>query len=238
MKFSKKYLLIDQAEYDRLRNSQGSSSTRNGLITHPNVQKVQQEDEKMRDIIEDDFLSDFDKVQLHSQALQRYLDNYKQALRVSKASASLGSDASTQPFPQQRGIITPSELKEEDKDNDEKDNSSDNKKLSINAILQSVPKYSKEKARTLLESIEESPDVDWTSNGKVKFKGKIIPESNIAQMTNDEVGRARIKSNPRAWRQFQEALKRANISKHKTEKQTGNGSKKVLKRLQSKWIRC
>ena len=57
-KFAKKYLLVDQSEYEILKST-GGSSAQIGLFTHPNVKNTKREEVKIREIIQEDFLFGF-----------------------------------------------------------------------------------------------------------------------------------------------------------------------------------
>lgn len=78
MKFSKKYVLLDQDSYNRL-NDISKNKPATGIFTHPDVKTASEERDEMNSIAADDSLSDFQKLQLHSQSLKKFLDSFKSA---------------------------------------------------------------------------------------------------------------------------------------------------------------
>ena len=91
MKFAKKYVLIDQDNYQRLTKSNEVETTQTKhLFQHPDVKIAKKQHKRMEQIANDERLSDSEKLLHHSQALKRYLESFKNAIKLSKSQAILG----------------------------------------------------------------------------------------------------------------------------------------------------
>ena len=91
MKFVKKYVLIDQDNYQRLTKSNEVKTTQTKhIFQHPDVKIAKKQHKRMEQIANDERLSDSEKLLHHSQALKRYLESFKDAIKLSKSQAILG----------------------------------------------------------------------------------------------------------------------------------------------------
>ena len=66
------------------------------------------------------------------------------------------------------------------------DNSTSINKQSKSDVIELSPKSLRTKAKMLLKRIGKNPDIlDWNENGELKYKGKIIQDSNISYLLAD-----------------------------------------------------
>ena len=93
MKFAKKYVLLDQDNYHRLSESNETKllQTKN-IFQHPDVSIALKEQKRMEQIANNDELLDSEKLQQHSQALKKYLESFRDVIKLSKSQAILGDD--------------------------------------------------------------------------------------------------------------------------------------------------
>ena len=78
-------------------------------------------------------------------------------------------------------------------------------------IIDSVPKTMQGRAKLLLRSIKQRPEViDWNENGQLIFEGTTVPQSNIVDLVND-VLRKRKGFEPQHSKTFVKGLAKINI---------------------------
>mgnify|MGYP001800372395 CR=1 FL=1 len=105
-----------------------------------------------------------------------------------------------------------SDLQPDIKPQDEK---SEMKSSAVKYFLKNLPQESKSQALKLLNAIDHSSDINWTPSGRVRFKGKIIPQSDILRMTNAAISGSGDKFHRQAWQNFREALDSGSIVNRK-----------------------
>ena len=250
MKFSKRYVLIDQDTYHRLTNSCEKDTTKadKDLFQHPGVKATKTEQERMQRIANDDSLSDSEKLRHHSQALKRYLENFKDAVKLSKSEAILGERK------------RPAELKDQNelsaslqpdlnvkRENDSKLSEESitkpepalkypkAKTLTMEKIVKNLPTHKKSAGQKLLRDIKTIPALKWSNDGSVIYRGKTIPGSDISKLVSDTVaGTERKESKLTTRNKFNKILEENGVVTY----QTGNGSYSNFKRMIkcSKWI--
>ena len=153
-------------------------------------------DQEMRGILDDPQASSADeKAQKYQQVLGRYLKRANQWRSGERGERSRPPPSA--PFPP---AMTTSD--EEDKWPTRLERE----------VIESVPKSMTKKAQRLMDRLKYHPDLTWTDLGEIKYKGSVVPRSNIVDLVND-VLRARQRAPvPIGWKTFAEALKEVNVA--------------------------
>lgn len=221
MKFAKKYYLVNEQQYKRLSNNDNGHID---LFEHPNERVVKNEYDKMLKINRDTSLSDYDKVLEHSQSLQKYLNNMKEALARTKKEALLGEDKK---FPNDS-------RKEEEMALSKKDEISPRVKtegkitpFTADKILSHFKtSKARQKASSLLESFQEPSPIGWDDrSGEVILDGIKLANSNITHLLKGAVGVKGGDRSSRQWLQFKRALEASGVRPTlRSSKQVGSGA--------------
>lgn len=212
-KFVKKYYLIDPKKYDELMktregqypasNETASSSDHlqeNEAFLHPSVKNVKKLDQDMKHILNDDFITDFEKMEQYNQKLSRYLKNFKTALATPTKKMLLQGNSDDS----RKQLVNTSQVQEEIQ---KETLDSGLKTKNPGAITSTIPKTYKEKADKILKHLnDKGSKLSWDKSGSVYYKGKVIPNSNIESLINDAVRKRKIKSGD-AYRTFSKVLK-------------------------------
>lgn len=246
MKFAKKYFLIDESRMSKIQSQNssvgdgGGANTSAGLI-HPNVKAVSDEKEEMNDILGDENLSDYEKVERHSQSIVKYLSNLKDALRVSKSQAILGKD----PPPKMAKLLDDSvENKQNGKQREkQKTGTKVLRKMPMTQITNALPWGMRQRGKNLLRELTRSPGFSWDHEGMVRYKGDIFKETNITKLTEESL----TKSSPdgRANKLVARLLNGHSSDKRgadqqqqrQQQQQKGNGIHGIKAGIRGRWIK-
>ena len=112
----------------------------------------------------------------------------------------------------------------------------DERSMSIEMIVRSIPKTMKKRAEALLAHLKEREDViTWDDMGQVLVDGVVIPRSNITDLVSDAM-RPRKNFNPIGVHEFYKVLKDINIPKDivRNEQRWSEGEQKEKKL--SNWL--
>ena len=107
----------------------------------------------------------------------------------------------------------------------------DERSMSIEMIVRSIPKTMKKRAEALLAHLKEREDVImWDDMGQVLVDGVLIPRSNITDLVSDAM-RPRKNFNPIGVHEFYKVLKDINIPKDivRNEQRWSEGEQKEKK---------
>lgn len=215
-KIVKKYYLIDPKKYaemmkPRVKDShlhEGDQTTTppnysspQDVFLHPSVKRVKQLDQDMKGIMSDDFMSDFEKLEVYNQKLGHYLKNFKSALTIpTKKMLMQGKEVIDQiPSPKDN------EMAVSMADNNFQTNTHEN-------ITSSIPKSYRSKANKILNHLKKRGNrLSWVNDGTVYYQGKTIPNSNIQTLISDAVRQRKDKKSGSAWDAFSKALKNEGV---------------------------
>lgn len=188
MQNSTKYYLVDPIKYAAMKAHQNNSETNTNtdIFTHPSVKSVYDIDSKMKTVLEDPSLSEFDKTQMYNTLLEKYLKKFRNALTTSKKESLIGKESEQLKTNEQSTSIH--SISEQ--------------------IVQSVPKSYQTMAKKVLDFIDKSPSLKITENGEVFHDGQPIENSNGIEVINDLVRHKQKKTNPRAYQQVLNILKK------------------------------
>lgn len=175
MESGKKYMLVDPNKYERFMSLEKQSKNQEPakkdttIFSHPNVERVHELDNEMRTVLNDTSVSDFDKAMQYGEKLQSYLNNYHTALTTPKSEALIG------PLPKI------SERKDQNQPTGE-----EKERLStFDRMLSNIPKSYLSKGARLINFLKKNGNITWNEDGKIMYKGKILPNSNIATVVHD-----------------------------------------------------
>lgn len=179
-----KFALVDP---QILKNLQDKTPTR----TTPTENALSALDTQMKDIVEGPGTIE-GKVKLYNQALQRYRFYTDSLLSKPLEFTVTGK--------RQLGTLT-GETEDEG-----------GKKAVRVRIIDSIPKTLKYKARRVLDTIKETPGIDFSPSGQLTIDGKTIQGSNVEDLVHNAV-RTRHPSGeePVGWTDFLAFLKKANV---------------------------
>lgn len=186
MKYSQKFYLVPPEIYDSMSKAQHMSvdmeqkPEHNGkpveqpsskdVFLHPNVKMVYELDKDMKSILQDNLLTDYEKVERYNQKLQQYLNNYQRV--VKKPTPENDRGINVKDFDQATAPVTPEPTL---------------RNLEVDSVLSSIPKSYQSKAKTLLKFINDSSEVSYNSSGEVFYKGDEIPGVNLTGLVNNLV---------------------------------------------------
>ena len=159
---------------------------RQRLETSPIMSNMMQEDTQMSNVPQRDGMSDDQKQKLFNAELERYLE-----LRQQKDShipnVRVVKDEKEQPLPEPA--------------------------MSNADVVESMPRYIRQRAMSLLNRIKTRPEViTWDKTGQVKIEGETIPNSNISDLVSDAM-RSRKDFNSTGAKEFFQALSKLNVPK-------------------------
>ena len=78
-------------------------------------------------------------------------------------------------------------------------------------ILNSVPKIFYNKARIFLNTLKKDGGIRWNEKGVVCVDNKLVPNSNIIDLTNDILRHRKIAPDPIGWQSFARAVISVNM---------------------------
>ena len=228
MKFAKRYILLDEHRYNALETGTGASNSVSEL-RHPSIKSIAEEGREMKTILADDSLTDFEKMQKHSQSLIKYLDSFRDALTIPSKQALIGDRTAAEMGNVARE--TPSQPKvAPDK---AEPSIARGKAMPMNRILQSQPYGYKTTAKTLLGKLGKLPDFTWDEKGVVRSSNTILSGQDISRLVRDSV----LGSTGDVNKQLTGILTaHSGANKRGGRKQTGEGIRRFRSRLSGKWI--
>ena len=124
-------------------------------LVSPKVKKATSLDDEVNEVLQKLNISDYDMAKLYSDVLQKYLTAKEQLHPI------------TTPTP----VITDTPLYKSLYSNE--------------SIINTVPVKYKKRAENMLRFLNENEKIKWNENGKVVYKGEVIPGSNITDLIND-----------------------------------------------------
>lgn len=87
------------------------------------------------------------------------------------------------------------------------------KRYKIRKVLKKISPENKDKAQLLLQNIYDFNILKWKESGEIKYKGKIIPRSNIVSLVKNVLNK-NDDSEPPGIKIFYKVLKKINIPKY------------------------
>lgn len=194
MEFSRKYILVDPIKYEKLvamesKSKQLDSTAKDSSIfAHPNVERVYELDNEMKDVLNDSSLSDFDKAMQYGEKLQSYLGNFRTALSKPKTNALIGP--------------IPKPINQQNLNTDTKEDT----KLGIDKLITTIPKTYHSKATHLLDFMKTNPNIAWRDDGKIIYKDQVLTESTITTLVGDMIRLRKPRSDEKDVNLFLSAL--------------------------------
>lgn len=98
----RKFYLVDPVKYDQLVEKTHPSNDNRDVLAHPNVKAVKSIGKQMTDALEDDKLTDVEKIAAYTSHLDSYIRNFRNALQVPRQNAILGDNKPTPQAPTQK----------------------------------------------------------------------------------------------------------------------------------------
>lgn len=167
----KKYLLVDPEKYKQLL-SKTQTPSQSDILTHPNIKTVREIDNKMTQILNNNYKSDQEKIEEYSSNLDSYLRNFKNALEVPKKEAILGEKRSDTRTLDIQNSTEPENYIE---------------KTFFNSIPESIPVSYRPKATHLLSFLTKNKNFEISQNGELKYKGKRSFQSDYNKLLDSVV---------------------------------------------------
>lgn len=221
MKTAKKYVMVDARQYERLKErSENERTTKpSDILAHPNVKAATADHDLLKEITLDNTLSDYDRVIRYDQVLQRFLKNYKNAVKLSRKDAILGQRESSikEPLPEVQPNSPPLIAKDDAIDGEEperqKSETSERRgELDVKSVIRNIPGSYRPRASRLLNSLVTTGKVSWDSEGTVLVNDAPVKGSNIARVARDLVASGRAESSTATLRSLGEVLRAAGVS--------------------------
>ena len=163
--------------------------------TGPAMNQLSTLDSQMKAILEDNSMAPPMKLRNYYYALKRYdavqdnMDTQPSIYRKDKPTPQ-----HQQPLPQTYPGPTVSELP-----------------ATEHEILETLPVGLRNTGKLLLNYIKENPEISWTANRQMVYRGNPVPGSNIFDLVSDMTRNRRSAHSPQGWREFSEALIRQNV---------------------------
>jgi hypothetical protein len=196
MEHTKKYLLVEPQQYQRLKSLEDQSKSESNLskdttiFSHPNAERVHELNNEMKKVLDNENLTDFDKASRYGEKLQSYLANFRQALTTPKMNALIGQPRDQSPNPT---ASSP-------------ENAESRNTVLLDSVLTSIPKSYKTKATNLIDFLKQQKNITWNSDGHIMHNNKPIPHSNIKTLVSDVIRYRKPASSSTAIQEFLEAL--------------------------------
>lgn len=202
METARKYVLVEPTKYEQLIELERKKSNvppdnftnptelpqkDTSIFAHPNVERVYELDNEMKEILNNQSMTDFDKAMQYGQRLQSYLGNFKTALTTPKNSALIGE-------------------KLEENHNAIIENKNSATTSTGNEILSAIPKSYQSKAAHLLNFLKTNSNISWTDDGTVKYKNDVLPNSNVVNLVGDLIRLRKPQSEANTVAHFRNAL--------------------------------
>jgi len=141
--------------------------------TRPSAYHAMNIDKDMQDILSRNDLGEYDKAMRYMQLLHKYLETLHSREQF---------QTSAPPITPPSQSFLAGQTQQEGKSIDAvetKPSIHAMTPLTAKTILESVPKYSKPKARKLIKLLTKDPDFQWGGDGEVSIKGEVVKGSNI-----------------------------------------------------------
>ena len=160
----------------------------------PNVvsNSLREMDLQMRHILDEPQIRSVDeKAQKYQQVLWRYLKRADQWRSGERGERPVPPPPPPTPSPTTDKNEWPTSLEQE--------------------VIESVPLSMSKKAQRLMARLKYHPDLNWTTHGEMKYKGRLVPGSNIVDLVNDVLRQRKRAPIPAGWKTFAEVLKEVNV---------------------------
>lgn len=204
--------LIDGSSAEKSHPEVQTPSTNSSPFTHPNVEAVHTLTGEMKEVLNDNELTDFEKVERYNSKLTSYLHNFRAAIVTTPSDALIG------PVDRETRVLKMSKSEEVP----------DLDAFTDEAIISSVPKTYRKRAEALLNSMSMNTKIAWDQDGVISYGGKPVSGTNIITLLNDMVRRGRVRTSSGAFDQFISLLETENIPV--THRFVNKESKKVSER--------
>lgn len=184
MEFTKKMILVDPDTIHRINQQENVQPNTLSLL-----------DQEMKDIINNNKISDYEKWTLYNQVLQRYLNivnNTRKPFSLSVVEEKINNNNTKFEDTKFLGVSESNSQHDYDRE-----------------ILESVPKTYRNRASLLLQKLKRDGPIKWDEHGVVYVNDNKIMNSNITDLLNDVV-RPRKTGDPIGWREFTTALSAIN----------------------------
>jgi hypothetical protein len=149
--------------------------------TRPLAHHAMDLDKQMQEILSKNDLNEYDKAMLYMQSLNKYLGTIHSQDIPKIHDQTTNQLQQQQQQPQQHLQPQPLDPQPERKSVDVAE-AKVSQPLSINKIIENIPKYSRTRGRKIVSILREDPDFQWDVNGQVTIEGKVIDGSDIRQI--------------------------------------------------------
>ena len=187
MEKTKKMLLVDPVNYERLQQQIKHSKP----ITNVLTEKVVDLDDKISEILQDNTISVADKATKYEQALHHFKRVKEEYL--------------------QKPIGKVEIINQKDQENLLQESQHTSHSNNDDFIISTLPPSLQRKGRLLLQHLIKDGNLTWNDQGVVTYKGKQISNANIIDLVNDFV-RPRKRAPPEGYEVFAKALKKSNVA--------------------------
>ena len=103
------------------------------------------------------------------------------------------------------------EIKDTSAKTDEEDDEEREKQVRVNPVFRDVKKTFRDRAKQLLEFIDQTSNIKWTKEGRVVIDGVKLPNSSISALVNCATSTRSRTNLPNGTAQFSLALQKASV---------------------------
>lgn len=204
MEHAKKYYLVEPAEYENLVRIADSKKTDKSLqekiFINPFVKKTMNINKDLKEIINDNQLTDYDKAEIYNREMDNYMKNFKQSLTTSTKQALLGDTT-------KQDLIHPPV---------QNSPSSQVTSNNLDLIIKDIPPSYRPQAERVLKFLSSNPSFEWADNDRLLHRGKEI-EGSPSQLIGDIVRQRRPVSSMSDLNQFSEILTQEGFTLNKSK---------------------
>ena len=85
------------------------------------------------------------------------------------------------------------------------------KTISEPDLLESLPPNQQYKAKRLLRLIKDNPDLEWSDDGELIYRQKLMRDSHVTDLFGDALAVKKQKERPKAWEEFNDILESSKV---------------------------
>ncbi len=161
-------------------------------VPDPLSDSVLQLDTAMKHILENETMSEYDKLTAYQQTLHKYLKRVNQSTSR-QWNNEFQSGIQTKTVPDQ-GITTNEKIIKLEK-----------------RVLDSLPKSLRGKGSVLIQHLKEATDLNWNDRGELTVDGDIVEGSNISDLIHETLRSRKTSDTPRGWQRYIDTLVDSNV---------------------------
>ena len=172
----KKFILISQEEYERLKIRQNQN------VFNPTKQELFQREKQLKEVLDESEIPDDEKIRLFTENLNYMKKQYDKLIKPKPIKV----------------IMDQNKHNESIKKDEEKENSIEEEEYSLEkSLIKSLPKSSQNGAQLILDHLKNYPRIiKWNEFGELIYKDEIIKSSNLTDLISNVLSMKKSTASP------------------------------------------